>query len=108
MAPVIQQIHEPELIGISSGRGCWLEDTASPLEESADLFESVWWDGMSVEAVRELIFVPANIEAALRQYARRHPEDADGIERVLDFRKEVGAQFERLLRDRNAWTALTD
>lgn len=50
--------------------------------------------------------MPENIEVALRQYARRHPEDAHGIERVLTFRRQVSEQFEGLLRDRDTWLAV--
>ena len=30
-------------------------------------------------------------------YLRQHPEDAEGIERVLQFREKVNAEFERLV-----------
>lgn len=32
-------------------------------------------------------------------YVQRHPEDARGIERVLQFRERVSAEFERLVRE---------
>jgi len=105
MATAVREIEELECIGIGDGPGFWLEETASPLGEAVDLFESVWRENLSVESVRELIAVPKNIEAALRQYARRYPEDAPGIERVLKFRRQVGEEFESLLRDRDAWSA---
>jgi hypothetical protein len=36
-----------------------------------------------------LIAVPPEIEAVLCLYAKHHPEDASGIEKVLSFRKRV-------------------
>ena len=32
-------------------------------------------------------------------YAKHHPEDALGIEKVLGFRKRVRAEFDRLVRE---------
>jgi hypothetical protein len=46
-----------------------------------------------------LITVPPEIEAVLYLYARHHPEDASGIEKVLSFRKRVRAEFDRLVRE---------
>jgi hypothetical protein len=40
-----------------------------------------------------------DIERTLQLYLRRHPEDARGIERVLQFRERVSAEFERLVRE---------
>jgi hypothetical protein len=46
-----------------------------------------------------LIAVPPEIEAVLCLYAKHHPEDARGIERVLRFRKHVREEFDRLVRE---------
>jgi hypothetical protein len=46
-----------------------------------------------------LIAVPPEIEAVLCLYAKHHPEDAPGIEKVLSFRKRVRAEFDRLVRE---------
>jgi hypothetical protein len=46
-----------------------------------------------------LIAVPPEIEAVLCLYAKHHPEDARGIERVLRFRKRVREEFDRLVRE---------
>ena len=43
--------------------------------------------------------VPPEIEAVLCLYAKHHPEDALGIEKVLGFRKRVRAEFDRLVRE---------
>ena len=51
----------------------------------------------TVKSIRELILVSPEIEKALTLYARRHHEDAFGIERVLEFRRRVGEEFERLV-----------
>ncbi len=46
-----------------------------------------------------LIAVPPEIEAVLCLYAKHHPEDAPGIEKVLSFRKRVWEEFDRLVRE---------
>jgi hypothetical protein len=43
--------------------------------------------------------VPPEIEAVLCLYAKHHPEDALGIEKVLGFRKRVRAELDRLVRE---------
>jgi len=55
--------------------------------------------GSTVEAVRELIVVPARTERVLRAYARAYPEEAHSIEGILGFRRAVGREFERLVRE---------
>jgi hypothetical protein len=47
--------------------------------------------------MRELIYVPAEIESALLAYAHRYPKDGERIHCVLQFRRKVGVEFERLL-----------
>lgn len=108
MASAVQQVREHQFTRMATRSYSWLEETASPLEEAIDLFAGVWHDGLSVESVRALIAVPQEIEDALRQYSRCYPEDAEGIERVLKFRKQVGEAFECLLRDREARLASDD
>jgi hypothetical protein len=75
----------------------WLESTATPWEEASDLFAGIESNGDTVESIRELIAVPPKIEEALWRYARLHPEDAQGIEQVLEFRRCVREEFERLV-----------
>lgn len=53
-------------------------------------------NGITLESSRELIVVPAEIEQALRVYGQRHPEDAEGIQRVLEFRSRVAKEFEQV------------
>lgn len=52
----------------------------------------------TVESIRELIRVPAKIDRVLNQYLRRHPDDADGILQILEFRKRVAEEFEQLAK----------
>jgi hypothetical protein len=54
-------------------------------------------NGDTVESIRALIAVPPKIEEALTLYARQHPEDAFGVERVLRFRQRAAEEFERLV-----------
>jgi hypothetical protein len=75
----------------------WLDRAIAPREEALCLFAMVGRNGDTVESVRELIAVPPRIEAALLLYAERNPEDALGIERVLQFRRRVAEEFERLV-----------
>jgi hypothetical protein len=51
----------------------------------------------AIEEVRQLIEVPPRIKAFLLAYARRHPEEGEGIRRCLKFRQRVAEEFERLL-----------
>ena len=49
--------------------------------------------------IRELIAVPPEIEDALHFCVSHHPEDAQGIEKVLRFRERVREEFDRLVSD---------
>ena len=49
--------------------------------------------------MRELISVPPEIEAALLAYAENYPKDGARIRCVLQFRRKVGVEFEKLLCD---------
>jgi hypothetical protein len=90
----------------------WLDRPVAPLEEAISLFALIGRNGDTVESVRELIAVPPRMETALILYAQRNPEDARGIERVLQFRRRVAEEFERLtrtwLRFRNVGLCVTD
>jgi hypothetical protein len=55
-------------------------------------------ESCTVESMRELISVPAEIESALLAYASRYPKDGERIHCVLQFRRKVGVEFERLLQ----------
>ena len=74
----------------------WLDRAVAPREEALSLFALIGRNGDTVEPVRELIAVPPRMEAALLLYAERNPEDALGIERVLEFRRRVAEEFDRL------------
>ena len=77
----------------------WLDRPVAPREEAISLFALIGRNGDTVESVRELIAVPPCVEATLLGYAERNPEDCFGIERVLQFRRRVAEEFERLLAD---------
>jgi hypothetical protein len=77
----------------------WLEGDQAPRDEARGLFVLIRGDAASVESVRELIAVPPEIEDVLHLYAKRHPEDARGIEKVLSFRKRVREEFDRLVEE---------
>jgi hypothetical protein len=52
-------------------------------------FALVRGNAASIEATRDLIGISPRIETVLRFYMRMRPEDARGIEKVLNFRKRV-------------------
>ena len=66
----------------------------SPIPETASIGLTV----LESRAMR-LIAVPPEIEAVLCLYAKHHPEDVSGIEKVLSFRKRVRAEFDRLVHE---------
>ena len=91
----------PEQISTStSPQVAWA--TRNPRDEARDLYRMVTCGNSSVDSIRELIAVPATIEAALREYARRYPEDGKRIEVVLHFRERVAEQFEMLVEAGNS------
>jgi hypothetical protein len=66
--------------------------------EAESLYRMAQQKGNSLESVRELIAVPKETEAILREYARSDPAEAYWVEGALRFRKAVAAEFERLCR----------
>lgn len=92
-----------ELAGLENdGLGAW--GTQSAKAEARMLFAMVGRDGDTLQSIRELIRVPAKIEATLRAYARRFPEDRAGIEGVIQFRRQVAEEFDWPVRHSNgAW-----
>lgn len=68
----------------------------NPLDEARDLHRMMSYGSSTMESVRELISVPAKLEAALLAYAHRYPKDGQRIRRVLQFRRKVAEEFERL------------
>jgi hypothetical protein len=69
----------------------------NPLDEARDLYRMVVYGSCTVESIRDLISVPPEIESALLAYADHFPKDGDRIRCVLQFRRKVGEEFERLL-----------
>ena len=72
----------------------------NPLDEAHDLHKMVSYGSSTVESIRELISVPAKIEAALLAYADRYRKDGQRIHCVLQFRRKVAEEFDRLVADR--------
>lgn len=54
-------------------------------------------NGHSVESLRALIRLSPEQEADLCAFARSTPEEASNIRSVLEFRRKVGREFERLI-----------
>jgi len=82
-----------------AGSSQWLKSTATPKEEARNLYAMMARSGDTIESIRDLIAVPPETEALLSLYAKHHPEDARGIEKVLSFRKRVWEEFDRLVRE---------
>lgn len=53
--------------------------------------------GETADDIRELILVPPEIQSLFSSYALEHPEEFHAIEQVLDFRRRVAEEFERLV-----------
>jgi hypothetical protein len=86
----------------------WLGCTASPREEARALFVMVGRNGDTVDSIRELITVPPGIERTLCLYLLRHPEDSDGVMRVLEFRSRVAEEFEQLATRRKSASTIQE
>ena len=71
--------------------------STQPKAKAKDLFNLVMEGDCSITCIRKLIAVPPPIEAALRAYVRRYPEDGSRVERILKFRKDVSREFETLV-----------
>ena len=75
-----------------------LEAALPPVKEEARAqFEMIGRNGDTADSIRELIAVPPKIRASLLEYARHRPRAKRGILKVLNFRRRVAAEFERLL-----------
>lgn len=88
---------------VQSGKGkrldgsFWLCGGLSAKAEARMLFSLIGRNGDTLETVRELIAVPPETEALLRQFAEEWPECARGVEAILRYRRKVGEEFERLV-----------
>ena len=69
----------------------------APKAEARALLEIMRQTGETADDIRELILVPPEIQNLLRSYALEHPEEFHAIEQVLDFRRRVAEEFERLV-----------
>ena len=102
------QVQTPARASASGDCFQWLAGAFAPRDEARSLFVLIRRNAASVESIRDLIAVPPEIEAALCLYARHHPEDARGIEKVLSFRKRVREEFDRLVRESKPPTTLSN
>ena len=64
-------------------------------KEARILFAMLGRNGDAVNSIRELRAVAPESGAALTGYARKYPEDAAGIERMLRFCRCMGEEFEQ-------------
>ncbi len=74
-----------------------LEAALPPVKQEARaLFEMVGRNGDTVDSIRELVRVSPKVEAWLLEQARYNPRGRRGILKVLNFRRRVLAEFEKL------------
>ena len=71
----------------------------SPKVEAQALLKLVRFNGSTVETIRELIDIPAETEEYFRSFVADHPEEESPIERVIEFRKRVREEFDRLVSE---------
>ncbi len=75
-----------------------LEAALPPVKEEARaLFEMVSRNGDTVDSIRELILVSPKTESWLLGQTRHSPRGRRGILKVLNFRRRVLAEFDKLL-----------
>ena|SRR5579862_6624751 len=94
-SPSAYALSPDQVIVTGGGENPWA--IRNPLDEARDLHRMVVYGSCTVESIRDLISVPPEIEAALLAYAHRYPKDGERIHCVLQFRRKVGVEFERLL-----------
>lgn len=78
--------------------GAGLRGCGDAKQEARQIFGLLGKNGDTVESLRKLIAVPPRAEALLRAFARERPENQHGIEQMLAYRRRVGEEFERLVR----------
>ena len=79
-----------------------MDDEVLGRQSAFDEAKLLYWmigEETTVEDIRELIAVPARVEAALRAFVRANPGDGEWIEATLKFRSDVLEEFDRLVRD---------
>jgi hypothetical protein len=84
----------------------WLDWNAKPTEEARKLLMLIGRNGDTIESIRDLIAVPPEIERTMRLFVLEHPEESGGVERVLQFRRHVAEEFERLAAESCGATSL--
>lgn len=85
----------PQTFHDSDGRDRWA-DLPSVRDEVLALFEMLGRNGDTPESIRNLIGVPADVEAALRERAAESGDERS-LEKVLKFRRRVLKEFDRLV-----------
>jgi hypothetical protein len=94
-SPSAYEVSPDQVIVTCGGENPWA--IRDPLDEARDLHRMVIQGSCTVESMRDLISVPPEIESALLAYADRYPKDGQRVQRVLQSRRRVGEEFERLL-----------
>jgi hypothetical protein len=95
-SPSVDEVRRDQAIVPCGSENPWA--IRNPLDEARDLYRMVIHGSSTVESMRDLISVPQEIESALLAYADRYPKDGQRIHCVLQFRRRVGQEFERLLQ----------
>ena len=69
-----------------------------PHVEALALVKMLGRNGSDVESLRELIEIPEETERVLRAFAAEYPDSGTRVERLLNFRKRVREEFEKLIQ----------
>lgn len=69
-----------------------------PRVEARALFQMLTRGHTDIASLRDLIDIPEETEQKLRAFVAEYPDNETRIERLLNFRKRVRAEFERLIQ----------
>jgi hypothetical protein len=94
--PLIEESPFGQAVDIWLTREPELWDPMSATFEAQGLF-ALLENGNTVDDIRRLIEVPADVEASLRAFIRSYPEESFEIEYMLSFRQKVAQEFERIV-----------
>jgi hypothetical protein len=94
--PLVEESPFRQAVDMCVTREPELWDPMSPAFEAQGLF-ALLENGNTVDDIRRLIEVPADVQASLRAFIRSYPEESFEIEYMLSFRQRVAQEFERII-----------
>ena len=94
--PLVEESPFRQAVDMCVTREPELWDPMSPAFEAQGLF-ALLENGNTVDDIRRLIEVPADVQASLRAFICSYPEESFEIAYMLSFRQKVALEFERIL-----------